>query len=1141
MRSVSDLQILVETVLEKRPLVLLAGQRFLSTGKHPDPVIQSAVERFQLEIPLNQTASLSSLLNKTQLDDKFYEWIAARYQMQIEPDWFENIAQLPWNAVFTSHISPTLPSFFRTGIRDVESVLCNSHSLISPRQKNNLHLTYLYGVAGELADNEKPPSSIQQYYQRRVSNASPLLSRLYDTTTSIGTLIIDGVSLEDDWLDPEDLYGVLAKFKPGQVLWFGWSSSENKNSSLLQMLSEPNGPITFIPERLSSAVSTLKELGQLPLKDVAHTLLPSCVTIKDRTLDVDPSVRLKTSTGASIIEDSWLAAPEPLASDLNFAEFRKFHGHSEGSLNIIEGIQRGFSIDRQFDDELLHIVKSALSDPTKNKEPILLHGQSGSGKSISLAKLAYNIRKEYEFPVLLSSRAKRVPSVEELDDFCLLSENVGAACTLIVCDANAPMKWYQDLVRGFYSRGRKVIVVGSTYRIKIESDSRQKLVEADAELNELERTILVTLLKEYTDQDYKISDTSYLLPTIYRLLPTSRYQLAQGLGKEAHVMESTLRTKGHQKRTSSIKSNNAFAQAFIDAGYKSPPIELLAKRLNEFMGVVSDGASKIVDCVMMAGKLDVAVPISLLMRLVEGSDNKTDISCLFSEIDLFRWSSNEYDDVFIHPRLQVEAELITARRLGSTAAEAAIVVELIQAANPTSVSNSNSEKRFLLDLINRLGVDGLFNTRYQEWYYDIALALTDMRNQRRFADPSLMLQEATLRRRAIKAPSAVDQLDTSEILDDARQIIDLALAQFGDSSSPGLKRACANLRVERAAIYGFRAVQQIEEPMAEHEIWGFYEAARASAKSARNVADTYHAIDVSLWVPHDLLKKRTWELTHHAELVADILDSLEQVDDTQLDSVQRQQYLERQHKLSLVLEDKKLEEHALEQLDLMNSPAGFYLRAHKLGGSLRNKEEKQQDIDRAGKVIPFLESNWEDIKFDSRSLRYLLRAHWLVATRSYLFDKEKSAIPNDAQDLQSISNILEHLQSIEGDNGDNRFKYLQAVIRWRSNRENLAIEIWRDLSRDTAFSDPRRIIKHHLWTGSDGKPKLFYGKITQNDRNNSGKARVQVEGTRQQIDIFQKDFPEQEFRRGAQIRGGFYIAFNFIGPVAEPVRRRGVR
>ena len=111
-------------------------------------------------------------------------------------------------------------------------------------------------------------------------------------------------------------------------------------------------------------------------------------------------------------------------------------------------------------------------------------------------------------------------------------------------------------------------------------------------------------------------------------------------------------------------------------------------------------------------------------------------------------------------------------------------------------------------------------------------------------------------------------------------------------------------------------------------------------------------------------------------------------------------------------------------------------------------------------------------------------------------------------------------------------------MAWRLKREHAAREIWDTLSRDTESSDPRRVVRHHVWTGVDGEPRIFYGRVVR-DNLGRGRVRVLVEEIRQEIELLQRDFPQLELRRGANVSGGFYIAFNFIGPVAEPLKRRG--
>ena len=1092
---------------------------------------------------MNDSPSFPQLLQTELLPADFYDWVADIYTQQPEPIWLETISRLPLNAVFTSSIDPAISRALRINGRDVEPVLSNLDNPVAPRNRRHLHLTYLFGRAGENNLNEGPPSNTLELSRHTALHATPLLSRVLETTTSLGVLLVDGLNCGRDWLSTDAIYGILSAFLPGQVYWFGWTSEELcAHTELLHELSAPKGPITFIRERLSVALKSLEFAHKIDISSPRQFASEGTVTIRDRVMEVEPATRLKVSTAASIIEDAWLGALPTIDSDVEYTEFRRFHGQVEDARRLIEGLRRGFAIERTFERELRARVQRALLAAGHKQEPVLIHGQSGSGKSLALTRLAYTIRKESTYPVLLASRATRIPTVEELDDFCLRAEEIGAEATLVICDANVPASRYSDLLRGFVSRGRRVVVAGSAYRILDESDDDdpqtvKHLLEVPAELDNAESSALTELITAWTDTHLNVEVSSkYLLPAIYRILPDVRPRLAAGLAREARAAEDNLRSRGTAKSSAPPKPVGALGHALVNAGLVDPK-ELLEQRIEEFLGAVSDAASQAIDLVMVPGKLDCPVPVNLLMRAVGGGEGLVDVAELFSGIDLFRWSSNDEDDVFVHPRLRVEAELISARRLGTAQAEVEVALRLVANSSPNAYGNC--ERRFVLDLVHRLGPDGPFGRRYASHYLDIARALSEMRSRRGIKDPSLMLQEATLRRRVFRDAPMLQIPDPAAILEEARQIVELALEEFGANTSPGLRRACANLKVERAAIYGFRAVQRITSGATDDEIWQFYVAARDSARSAVFAADSYFANDVSVWVPNDLLRHGNWKPERRAELVADIWDGLERVDHTQLALEQQERFEERRVKVAQTLGDNRLEQSALSELDRIGSRAGIFLQARAIGGSLNGSgKATAEDASSADRVISFMRERHDKVRDDTRCLRYFLRAIWLVATRSYLFGDERSPLPEDEEALREILTVLDTLSDLEGALGDPRTQYLRAVLMWRQRREHGAREMWRSLSRETAFSDPRRVIRHHVWTESRGSPRLFHGRIVSHGLA-SGRARIQVEELRQEVELLQRDFPRLDVRPGAAVPGGFHIAFNFIGPIADPPRRSG--
>ena len=152
----------------------------------------------------------------------------------------------------------------------------------------------------------------------------------------------------------------------------------------------------------------------------------------------------------------------PLGKDAVYDAFRRFHGAMGGPRLLVEGIRRDFAFERDFEKQLINKINTALTDHSKLDSPIIVEGQSGTGKSIALARIVTKIREAKSAAVLYA--IGRIPQSHDVDDFCQAVERSTDKITLIVCDANGDVDNYDELLSGLRSRGRRTVVVGSQYR-----------------------------------------------------------------------------------------------------------------------------------------------------------------------------------------------------------------------------------------------------------------------------------------------------------------------------------------------------------------------------------------------------------------------------------------------------------------------------------------------------------------------------------------------------------------------------------------------------------------------------------------------------------------------------------------------------
>ena len=1137
MSTLTAREFLVSAVRDARPIILLLGQEAYSQPEAEDQVLEAALNR--LDSSRSVDRGWPALLAENAVPPGFYDWLAERFRRRVLPPWLSAIAHVPWSAVFASTVDPTLTALVQGQGREPELVLAANETPRAVRSMSRPPVYCLFGLAGSPDANSRPPNNRAELNTRRINHAVPMLNRILDTATTIGVVVVDGIVSGRDWLKIDDILGTFGHAMPNQVLWFGNRPAPGTDERADFDSAVDSGRIVVDCDRLGTVVSELIAVGRLEALISPDSHEAGQVSFENgQTLDLSPEERLRVEAASSIVDDSWTAFLAPQGPDTEYDAFRRFHGDLGGVPLLVEGVRRGFAITRPYERSLLKVVREAVADHASLDEPVIVHGQSGTGKSIALARVVVKVRESKACAVLYS--VGRVPQPEQISSFCEEAERAGAQATLVVSDANEDVDRYRDLLTSLRSRGRRVVVVGSRYRIAEAEDRHGSLhIEATGQLSPGERSDLADLLDRFGSDSVSphVFENIHMLALLYRLLPASRGRIAAGLSDEAFVTEQALRARGQKAQP--VTPQTLIATKLIEAGIR-PSGALWPDGEPESALEYRDAPGRLIDLVMVCGSLNCHVPVNLLMRAVTESLPGADIGLLadiFRNLDLFRWdwADESHSEVLVGPRLILEAELICARRLGSPESEAERLLEIIGAVRGGGIDASH-ELSFLLNLLNRIGDEGPGGSRYVGAYLQVGRALTTLRTRFGVTHARLMLQESAFRRAAVRR-GVVDDTERLPLLEEARDALQAALDGIDRGTIRAARRTRQNLLVERASLYGFLAYDCAKRDSADEDVWSSYMAARVAIRRAVSVTDAYYPLDVGLWTPADLLEIAELSDARRAEIKADIYSTLDQVDADALPPKQQEKFQVRQMRLGNVLGNEELKEDAFRELESIGSTAGYFLRARSIAPLLTGDVDEfgSTDVLKAKHAAAFLQSRLEDIKDDGRCLSLLFECRWIAAMRRRSFRGRRQPLPADDETRRELLAILRVLNRASGDSARNVTRYLEAVLLWVTGADEDARRIFTDLGRQTEFEDWGRVVRRHRMTNSEGTPQAFGGRVVR--KRSEGHWLIRVEGLNKIVGLLDRDFREHEIADGRHVRP-FGVAFNYIGPIADPLERR---
>lgn len=1034
----------------------------------------------------------------------------------------ESVAGYAWSGVYSTAVTREVADSFRTSWRTTSSSLAMATS--PSRSRTDLQVCYLFG--GEhLPEDEQPPRDALEEADARVRALQELSRLAGETITPRGVVVIDGWKTGDR-LQSTDLIPALRVLGPQQAHLF---SAEVWASDPYVARLASSGQLVLHPGTLADALNELEASGAIkPAAPVGEDRTPEhVIPLGQGFVEIDIHTWNQVRRSARPVDLGLLTPPVFSSAAARYQEFRAFAGAPEGSPRW-RGIASEMNVTRDFEERLLSSVRKSLQT-RERPGPIVLRGQTATGKSIALAALAAALAREGDFAVLHQSRRTVRPSLDDIDFYSSWAEERGAKGTVFVWDGMVHPGEYEALSRQLHNRGRKVLIVGSAYQTDatLGGADGSTFVSAPAELSEGESTRLVDLLGTFGIPVVRPSgalDASFLA-FLYRALPETEHALRQGLSYEMRSAErgmaQLVRTRGTE--VTSETRLTAMAAALQAAGLTLTELSLDSDDsrplLEQSFGERSS-IQRVTTLVLVAGRHGVPVPIDLALRILGGEGSQS-IRDALSAFDIIREIDDDSGEYFLGVRSHLEAELLAQHEIPIDV-EIEVVTEAIRNARVVEgFNNGADEVQFVVSLLERIGPNSR-NSKYRPYFGEIADSLRNRRVERGRAHPRLVLQESIFARGNVHHLQARQQGSSTERIRSLEFNCDLLHEALGSSDLRGMLRL--SLNVELASTLGAIVHEIQEDANAErptnldHSLDAILRAVLdARAIDPRNL----YAIDVLAWSTRDAILTDALNPAQRIDRLANAVATLESVDQNGLAEHQRAQLDMRLRELHNLLGNDDEVWARIKSLEANLDPSATYFLAkfEAENGPVGTRAA----LDRLWAAPPEIQKDW-------RCAQLLLELAWEELTGDRLLRGERT--PLHLSD-STVSGLLRISSTLADAELPDRYKllFVQALASFALGNYAEATSIFREIESLTRQLN-RRIHTAVILSDADGRPLTYSGRV---ESEGATWSKVRVEELATSIWFETRLFSaSQELARNQRLPG-FIIGFKLTrGAVAEP-------
>jgi hypothetical protein len=1040
------------------------------------------------------------------------------------PRWLSDVADYPWNGVLTSRIDSSLLGVFRRDWRGVEPT-AQPQIGRHPRSVTKLQLRYLFGGLG-LPEDERPPVGAVAEAESR-ARAAETLNTLADTIiTPRGVLVIDGYQT-GDWLRPQELFTFATRLQAHQAHLF--SVTDDLLADPFISAAQDRGVLVTHRETFGEVLSRLEDAGRLQRATAGRGAQGGrFIPVGDSFAEVDTDTWNRVIGAARPVSTDLLEPFTSASPAMRYERFRHFLGTGEGQPQW-KAVASGYNLQRDFEPRLLQQVQAAL-DELRLPEPVIVAGQTATGKTIALCALALEVARSGRAAVLHRSVRGERPTLADIEAFASWADQDHGLPTLLVWDGMVDIDEYYMLQRQLNSRGQRVLIIGSSYLPPQRMRQRSNIIVVEPTLGaaEIRRVSewLPTFGVPLPDKLIEELDSSFLA-LLYRLLPETERGLRLGLVSEVRAAEIGLEKLSRTTARDDEARLTAIARALADAGFpidslrptERPNAELISLSFEE-----RSSAEQVTSMVLVAGRRGLRVPLELALRVL-GRDGASRLVDLVKRFDIFRWTEDDSGSQFLGTRTPLEAELLAREDL-TLQTEVEVAVRLITNLRPVLNRWGGGEVQFIADLLEKIGPQS-DDHRFAPHYLELAAAFRELRQSRGHIHHRLAFLEANLTREYVKwaqPDNVIPREDRLQALRDVQRMLEEILEE-ADASTQSRQ----NLLVELASAEGSQIFELSEsgDDAASSQILALMTDVTRAALLARALdPENVYPVDVIAWTTRDAVKSGMLAQRDRLELLASAQASLESLDPDALSPRQLAKYDLRHVEMAELLNDPVMQKEHVVALSNNNDPAAYYFLA--LIASREGAEGPKVAVQALMQAPVEVRSDW-------RCSRLLLDLFWESKTGKRFLRGEREVVPFTGADWDECLAIAD---AIPEAGGYDRYRrdFLRGLALFHLGQYQSSEEVFRrlgDESRDLSS----RVISKYLASSPDGTPRKFTGRVVSATPDGR-RGRVWVYELHIEVPFIPLRFSVSDYRARGDNLPSFHIAFNMRGALADPITNR---